>query len=287
MRVFEAPAKLNLSLLVQAPRDDGYHPLRSIVQTIEWCDRLTFSTDADEDGLEITGSELDVEDNLVLKAVDALRARSTIPPLGIRLEKSIPVEAGLGGGSSDAAAVIAAAVAHEWVEPGDSVVVTRSLGADVSLFMVGGTLDISGIGDVIEAIEPLEGFAVAVTVPPFGLKTAEVYREWDRMEGPEGEQQPGESLPPRLRDRIPMRNDLVPAAVSLEPQLGDFMSELRSAWGTSISMSGSGSACFAYFATLDEASHAASSVSGLTGVGRGVALRPRGVVELSYRGGDR
>lgn len=271
MSVYEAPAKLNLSLLVSPPRADGYHPLESLVQTIEWCDQLEVSEGESEDSLEIVGADLAIEENLVLKAIEAVRATRKVPSLRLALRKSIPVEAGLGGGSSDAAAALLAL---------DGAEVAGSVGADVSLFLTGGTLMMSGVGDVIEPMRSLADFAVAVVVPDFRLSTVDVYRRWDDLEGPEGEVVPAADLPPTLRDGMPLRNDLLPAALSVEPRLGDFMADVRAVWGTSVALTGSGSACFGYFGTLDEALAAASAVTHLCRETKGVELRPHGVREV-------
>lgn len=278
MSVYEAPAKLNLSLHIRPPRPDGYHPLESLVQTIEWCDRLEIEPGEKEDSLEIVGGDLAADDNLVLKATAAVRARSGgLAPLAMRLEKAIPVGAGLGGGSSDAAAAILAARDQGG---GNLVDLASTLGADVPLFLTGGTLMMGGVGETIEPLAPLTGFALAVVVPTFGLPTVDVYRRWDELEGPEGEAIPGSDLPPSLRDGMPMRNDLLPAALSLEPRLGDFIADVSARWGISVALTGSGSGCFGYFGTLDEAASAASAVSDLCGEARGVELRPYGVMRV-------
>ena len=277
MSRYESPAKLNLSLLVSPPRSDGFHLLRSIVQTIEWCDHLGVEIGEAEDSLEIQDSGLAVEGNLVFSALAMLRQHSRIPPLALVLEKDIPIEAGLGGGSSNAAAMLLAAQDLGFATSGDVSLAAGNIGSDVSLFMVGGSLEMSGVGDVVEPMDRLGGFALAVVVPEFGLSTAEVYRRWDEMEGPEGDVVPNEQLPPPLRDQMPMRNDLLPAALDVDPRLGDFMADVRQAWGTSVCLTGSGSACFGYFGTVEEAEHASDSVKHVASVGRGLALRSRGV----------
>lgn len=277
MTVYEAPAKLNLSLHVDAPGADGYHPLRSMVQTIEWCDLLEVVEGEGSDSLEINGIEVPIEGNLVLEALAAVRQNDRVPPLALALEKTIPAGAGLGGGSSDAAAAIVAAIQVSELEDTLAPDVAVAVGADVSLFLTGGTLMMSGVGGDIEPLRPLETLAFAVAVPQFGLSTAEVYRHWDEMEGPEGEPLPDHALPPGLRDGMPMRNDLTPAAVDLEPRLGDFIADLRSAWGTSVSLTGSGSACFGYFGSLDEAEDATRAVAAICSAARGVAPRRIGI----------
>lgn len=278
MRV-ESPAKINITLLVSTPRSDGYHPLDSIVQTIEWCDTLDIEAAQEgRDEVTIVGAELDPEDNLVTRGLALVRTVKSVPPLEIRLEKAIPMEAGLGGGSSNGAAILT--VGRRGLDDDTLHSLAGQLGSDVPLFLKGGTQWMTGVGEVLEPWPRFTGFAVAVVVPDFGLNTAEVYRRWDRMEGPEGEVIPTAAAPPPLRD-LPLRNDLLPAALAVEPLLGDFMADLRSAWGTPVSMTGSGSACFGYFADVDEAESAALSVTHLCRHARGVALRDRGVEVVS------
>ena len=272
MRTYEAPAKLNLSLLVSPPRVDGYHPLESLVQTIEWCDLLEVGAGEGHDSLDS-----DIEDNLVLKAIEQLRRSAEVPALAMKLTKAIPVAAGLGGGSSDAAAALRAAADIAGLSEDLVRDAAFRVGADVSLFLTGGSLIMTGVGVDLAVVEPFTDFAVAVVVPEFELASAEVYQRWDRLEGPVGTPVPDECLPPALRSGMPMRNDLLPAALDIEPRLGDFMVDVRAVWGVAPCLTGSGSACFGYFATLGEASDAAESVDGLAVVARGVALRDVGV----------
>lgn len=270
--LWEAPAKLNLSLHVKPARSDGYHPLESLVQTVDWCDRLSVEVGEGSDILES-----DIEDNLVIRAIEELRGLGSVPPLSMELDKSIPIEAGLGGGSSDAAAAIKAASKIAKLDDTAMTAAAGRVGADVNIFLTGGSLMMRGVGEQIESLRPLHGFAVAIVVPEFGVSTADAYRRWDELEGPVGEITPDELLPPALRGGMPVRNDLLPAAMDLAPGLGDFMADLRSVWGTAAFMTGSGSACFGYFPDVSEASDAAAAVAA---TGRGVELRPVGVAEV-------
>jgi 4-diphosphocytidyl-2-C-methyl-D-erythritol kinase len=270
---YQAPAKLNLSLLVSPPTSDGYHPLQSLVQTVEWCDLLR--VERSEEGSDVL--ESDIEDNLVERAVSELRKVSSVPPLAMRLEKEIPVAAGLGGGSSDAAAALVAAGDHAGLARSLLAEVASHVGADVPLFLTGGTLMMTGRGEQVLPVRPLRDVVVAVVVPDFGLATEDVYQRWDALEGPEATPVPDDRLPPSLRGGMPMRNDLLPAALDLEPRLGDLMVDVGSLWGTPVCLTGTGSACFGYFAALDEAVDAASAVSGLVREARAVELRGRGV----------
>ena len=280
MTVYESPAKLNLALLVEPPRSDGYHPVESLVQTIEWIDRLDVE-EAEEDRFGVDGADLDPEDNLVLRSVKALRDRSFVPPLDIRLVKHIPPGAGLGGGSSNAAATLLAAGEIAGLPRSTVDEIAPSIGSDVPLFLTGGTMLVTGVGERIEHLQAFSGFAVAVAVPPFEMATPEVYRRWDEMDGPTGEALSPARLPPPVRDGIPIRNDLTPAAIAIESELADFMADLRARWGTPVMMTGSGSGCFAFFPDPDEATGAAASVSDMCRATRGLSLRPAGVQRLT------
>jgi len=272
---YEAPAKLNLSLLVHPPDSSGMHPIESLVQTIDLLDRLEFS-EADEDSFQCVGADLDADDNLVVAAIAAVRERGQVPPLAIRLEKSIPLEAGLGGGSADGAAALLGAVEMGGLDETLPSELAPEIGADVALFLSGGTQLMTGFGEHLDPQRPLSGFAVAVVVPEFGFSTADVYRRWDEMEGPEGEPVERGMLPPVLRDGMPMRNDLFLPALDLEPRLGDFISDVRLVWGSAVMMTGSGAACFGFFGDVDEAGEAALSVGNVR-ASFGVGLRDQGV----------
>jgi 4-diphosphocytidyl-2-C-methyl-D-erythritol kinase len=277
----EAPGKLNLSLLVEPPAPNGYHPLDSLVQTVEWCDILELETvDDNTDQVTVTGADIDPDDNLVVKALREVRVGRHLAWQRVQLEKKLPVAAGLGGGSSDAAATVLAAGHLLGLDRPTMTEIADRLGADVPLFLTGGTLRMGGFGEKIQSLQALDGLAFAIAVPDFGLLAVDVYRRWDEMEGPVGVELSAHSTPPQLRGGMPLRNDLLPAAMSLEPRLSDFMAELRAAWGIGVSLTGSGSACFAYFPDLTEAVDAAAAVASMCAVSRGVDIRGRGVVVL-------
>ena len=287
MSRWEAPAKLNLSLFVSPPGRDGYHPVESLVQTVEWCDLLEFAeVDERRDVVDIDHPGIDPEDNLITKALASVRSLRSFPRQRVALSKELPVGAGIGGGSSNAAATLLAAARIAGLRREDVAPLAVGLGADVPLFLVGGTLVMSGIGERITAEPPLEGISFAIAVPPFQLDTREVYRAWDRLEGPEGEPLPERSVPPSLRGGMPLRNDLLPAAVAVEPQLAGFMTELRFRWDQPVALTGSGSACFGLFPSLDEARGAAEAAADLSSVSVGVEPRPRGVAQVHEENGD-
>lgn len=278
---YAAPAKVNLSLLVDPPDSSGLHPVDSIVQTVEWLDFLYLEEGESEDSVEVAELEIDDDENLVLRASRAVRNHADFPPVHYRLEKNIPTGAGLGGGSSDAAATLVAHVEDGHITRDLALEIAPSLGADVPLFLTGGTLRMLGYGESLTGLRPLGDFALLVVVPDFQLSTPEVYAAWDRLEGPTGEAISSASLPPSLRDSMPMRNDLLPAALNVEPLLGDFMADLRHALDTEIALTGSGSACFAYFTNDEEAGSAGDTVSGMVQRWQAVQLRSEGVARVS------
>lgn len=257
--LWEAPAKLNVTLRVGRPRSDGMHPLESIVQAIDWTDDLRI-TEAEEDSLEIEGADLPTDgENLVWKAAQRFHDR---PRLSVVLTKRIPHGGGLGGGSSDAAAVIEALGPHVGVDAGDRREIAASVGADVPFFLTGGTARMEGVGERITRLDPLEGLVAVVGAPSFSLATPDVYRRWDRMGHPKGRRVESARLPPALR-HLEIVNDLTPAAIDLAPELGDLLESLGRHFERPVMMSGSGSAVFAWFADLDEAQDAASGAGGL------------------------
>lgn len=275
MAEWDAPAKVNLDLRVGEIRSDGLHPIRSVIQTVEWCDHLVVE-EADEDLLAVEGADLPVDgENLVWRAVEALGANRP-RGLGVHLDKRVAVAAGLGGGSSDAAAMLVAVTDMIGVPRRVAEEVAPRVGSDVPYFLVGGTARVEGAGEHLIGLDALDSCAVGVVVPPFELSTADVYRRWDELDGPVGETTDRFALAPPLRALDDVRNDLTPAAVSLRPELDDWMRELSREWSRPVLMSGSGPACFGVFVDVDEAGDAVGSV-GEHRAAFAAPLRHRGV----------
>ena len=214
MRVEYARAKLTLSLRVTGVRDDGYHLLESEMVTLDLSDTLLFGPG---DGVELVPlvQTQRFQPTLVTRALEAVGQSAFV-----RLEKRIPVGAGLGGGSADAAAVL------RWAGCDDPAV-ALSLGADVPFCLVGGRAMVRGVGEEIERL-PLEARTFTLQTPPFGVSTAAAYAEWDRLGGPTGEH----------------GNDLEPAALSVEPRLATWRDLLGNATGRTPRLAGSGSTWF-------------------------------------------
>lgn len=256
-----AYAKVNLALAVFPPMADGYHPIRGIFQSVSLADTVEIRPSA-SDAVAVSNDEApDDESNLGWQAFAAVRRAARVTQSAeVRIDKRIPSGAGLGGGSADAAAVLGLTGERFGLDEEQLLEIAEGLGADVPFGLVGGTCLVEGRGERLSRNDPLSGFALAVVVPPFSFSTPEVYRAWDTLGGPEGPSTPVGKLPPSLREGPPIRNDLYPAALSLDSRLGDWRSDLEHRWGTSVAMTGSGSALFAYFASIDEASDAAAAV---------------------------
>lgn len=173
------PAKINPFLAVGSPDAKGYHPLRTVFQAVGAFDVLTIEH-AKEAGFTCNLTTLPLE-NTVTKALRLVQEASVVPPLHIHLEKRIPVESGLGGGSSDAAgllrgidaflpAPLTKAFKHD---------VAVSVGADVPFFLVGGRARGEGYGEILTPLPDLEPFWILLVRPSFGCSTPEMFRELD------------------------------------------------------------------------------------------------------------
>jgi len=213
-----APAKLTLSLRVTGVRSDGFHLLDAEMVSLDLADELVI--DPDGDGLDVleAGTGLPVavgDDNLVRRALALAGQKAHVV-----LTKRIPAGAGLGGGSSDAAAVL------RWAGFDDLEAAAR-LGADVAFCLVGGRARVLGIGEVVEPLS-FEPRVLTLLTPPFGCSTPAVYRAWDALGGPVGEQ----------------GNDLEPAALVVEPRLAEWRNRLGDATGVEPRLAGSGSTWF-------------------------------------------
>ena len=283
MTTWLAPAKVNLTLMVGSAATGGLHPIQSLMQTLDWGDLLRVD-EGEEDQLEVDGADLPAgDDNLVWKAVAALKEGIdlALPPLHVYLEKRIPVAAGLGGGSADAAAMLAALGRLLNLSPAVLRRVAPDIGSDVPAAFAGGSLWVEGFGERLSPFGVLSGFALAVAVPDFPLLTADVYRRWDDLGEPRGSEFPSAALPPALRRSVSIRNDLQPAALRVRPELGDAISLLSKEWGRPVAMSGSGPSLFGYFVDDDEAKAAARQVESRFAAAVGVDLSCDGPTEMT------
>jgi 4-diphosphocytidyl-2-C-methyl-D-erythritol kinase len=221
-----APAKLTLSLRVTGIRPDGYHELDAEMVALDLHDSLVFepgtglTVHAELPALSGLGEVPSGPDNLVAKALTAVGREARV-----RLIKRIPPGAGLGGGSSNAAAVL------RWAGCSDLAVATR-LGADVPFCVVGGRASVRGIGESVVPL-PYEDRRFVLLLPPFGVNTAAVYRAWDELGRTEGA---GEGRAGT--------NDLEAAALVVEPRLATWRDRFAEVSGARPLLAGSGSTWF-------------------------------------------
>lgn len=238
-----ARAKLNLALHVLGRRDDGYHDLDTIFAFCEAGDRLR-AAPSDALSLRVEGpfaAALQGEgDNLVLRAARRLRERYRVAEgAALTLDKRLPVAAGLGGGSADAAAALRL-LARFWrldaPEPA-LLAIAASLGADVPACLLSRTMRGEGRGERLRPVGlRVAGRPVLLVNPGLALSTADVFRRWSP---------PGSG--PLPEDLLTGKNDLEGPAVSLAPAIGEVLERLRTAGATRARMSGSGATCFALF----------------------------------------
>jgi len=249
------PAKLNLHLEVLGRRPDGYHELRTVYQTIALCDDLEVEESADGFRLAVAGDDSVPagEGNLVLRAARALSDAfpGGIPGARFRLRKRIPAEAGLGGGSSDAAAALAALATLYRIPRGALRGVAASVGSDVPLFLFGGTLLGTGRGERIRRLGDLPRLGVVLLVPSWPCPTRQVFAALPPLTPPRGRPK----IRPLLRNLAAgrparLRNDLEAAVLGLGHDLGALRAFLEETGALAVGMSGSGSTAFGLYPDL-------------------------------------
>ena len=261
-----APAKVNLFLHVGPLRPDGFHPISSLMVFADVGDRLRLEP-AGGFSLVVDGPFRDHApsgaDNLVLRAARALFERSGAaePPLRLELTKRLPAAAGLGGGSSDAAAALRLLRDVLKLELTDQALedIAAGLGSDIPAAVTGRPVIAEGRGERLGPAPKLCPLPAVLARPPVGSATGPVYRAFDGDPGgasADAPQLPGEITTPLQAAEVfsACRNDLEAAAVGLQPMIGQALQVLRAAPETLMArMSGSGSACFALCADIDAA----------------------------------
>ncbi|GLI37343.1 4-(cytidine 5'-diphospho)-2-C-methyl-D-erythritol kinase [Geobacter hydrogenophilus] len=261
----KAPAKVNYRLDVLRRRPDGYHDLRMIMQRIDLCDEITITL-SDTSGVRVTCGREGVPDgpeNIAWRAANALLPLSGQEAgIDIAITKNIPVAAGLGGGSSDAATVLLGV--NELLGLGLSIErlmeVGVTLGADVPFFVFGKTALAEGIGEVLTAIDAVPPLWLVIVNPNIPVSTAWVYQslrltgEWN-----------GDTIPRFFKDVADvcavLANDLESVTIGRYPVIGEIKERLVAAGAAGALMSGSGPTVFGLFAAEEEARGAAQSIA--------------------------
>ena len=275
--VERAPAKANLVLHVGGPRADGLHPLRSIFASLDLCDEVAVH-EAEVDEVICPGVS---GENLAARALAAFRAATpgtALAPLRIEIDKRIPVAAGLGGGSADAAAVLRAAnaLAGEPLDRAALRAVAATIGSDVPSQVSPGHAVVSGVGEVVEPCELAE-LALVLVPSERGLSTADAFAELDRLRAA-GQAPPARAdLDPRpLRDLAAGPADALAAAAENDLEPADPVAAARAAgrprcpvdrvpWPPGIT--GSGPTAIGLFAARGRAEAAAGELAGALVVG--------------------
>ncbi len=267
--VRDAWAKVNLTLRITGRRPDGYHEIDSLIVFAALGDRLVLEPAATLTLILDGPFAKDLRDdpeNLVLRAARRLAAGRKVAGGGrLTLTKRLPVAAGLGGGSADAAAALSG-LAELWrleITPEELSTIALELGADVPVCLAGGPCRVSGIGEVLRPLPPLPPMWLVLVNPGLPLSTAAVFaaRQGDFA-------QP--SPPPRASGPEEWfawlaagGNDLEPAARRLLPELDQVLGAIRGTGGCRVArMSGSGATCFGLYATGGEAEAAARRLRG-------------------------
>ncbi|MBV9719685.1 MAG: 4-(cytidine 5'-diphospho)-2-C-methyl-D-erythritol kinase [Candidatus Eremiobacteraeota bacterium] len=249
MLTLRAPAKINLTLEVLARRDDGYHAIRSVMVPIDLADELTIEPSSGF-SFSCDRRDLDGEHNL---AFAALRALGELP-IRVELRKRIPTQAGLGGGSSDAATVLRAAMTgaignaaeHDWLS------LARSLGSDVPFFLTGTAALVEGTGERVTPAGAIPRWHLLIVKPPAAVSTADAYAQLDRHVRPQRPRKGSVSLAllealqrsDFARVESLMQNDFQNAIASQVPEIATAIDALRRAGATNVLLAGSGACVF-------------------------------------------
>jgi 4-diphosphocytidyl-2-C-methyl-D-erythritol kinase len=263
--VDSAPAKVNLTLRVLGRRSDGYHEIESLVAFADFGDRLSFSPGAGLT-LEVNGSTAakagETDDNLVLRAAREMAARRNGLTLGaFRLNKHLPVAAGLGGGSADAAAALRLIAQANGLRRDDPQLhaVARAIGADVPVCLDPLPRIMRGIGDILSEPLALPPLPALLVNPGIAVATKEVFAGWASAAVPSRAADLAAIANRSTREKVmefllAQTNDLERPALVLAPIIAEVLSELRAAPGCDLArMSGSGATCFGLFTTASAA----------------------------------
>lgn len=269
-----APPKVNLTLRVRGRRPDGYHHIESLIAFARDTGDIVALAPGTEPGVRVSGpfAAAIAGENLLERALDRLAAAEPRLRLGaVTLEKRLPVAAGIGGGSADAAALLRAvrranpelAAAVDWMR------LAASLGADVPVCLEGEPAFVWGVGDKVAPMRALPPLAALLVNPLVGVPPDKTARVFARLEAPPARARgPKPDLPAAFADAQALLaymrvegNDLLAAATGIVPEVAPVRDELARLPGCRfVGLSGAGPTCFAIFADLQEAEAAAAIV---------------------------
>ena len=255
-----ACGKLNLSLDIVGVREDGYHLMDMVMQSVSVFDRVTVEkAESLDPGLFPYG-----EQDIAYRAAQAFFAAAGIPGgARVRVEKRIPSEAGMAGGSADGAAVLVALDRLYGTGMGEKLIpIGEKVGADVPFCLTGGTARVQGIGERVTPLPFFDRGCYLVVKPPFGISTPAAFRAFDRSDAPRRPDTAG-MIAAMARGDIPALEALsenVLEAAAARPEIGEIRRALREAGAAFSRMTGSGSAVFGLFETEGAAAAARGAV---------------------------
>ena len=252
-----SPAKVNLFLRILRKRPDGYHELQSILQPVSLFDEISLSVEPGEgSSLSCSGRETPSgKDNLAVAASHLYLEQAGIrKKVSIGIKKNIPLGAGLGGGSSNAAAVLVGLnrVLRKFTDR-DLLRMAASLGADVSFFVRSTSSFVEGVGERVRVLSDFPLFHYVILFPRKSLSTREVYESWECPEHPPEKVDPVSLAERFRRGDFPLENGLEAAALRLFPEILSLVEIFRSLGACFVLVSGSGSSVFSVFREQHEA----------------------------------
>lgn len=264
----KAFAKINLSLRIKEKRADGFHEVQTILQALDLSDRLTCQSRRGPFQIVCETRHLPTDrTNLIWRAAqrlwDAAGREGQPRDAVVTLEKRIPMQAGLGGGSSDAAEALLT-LRELWklrVTDEELVAIAAALGSDVPYFFVGGTALGLGRGEEVYPLADLPRWWVVLIVPPFGIATADAYEWLDQLRARTSADSEARFLPDTWLGRtVPLVNDLERPVNERHPVIGTLIDRLTKLGAAMSAMSGSGSTVFGIFTTAGAADAALRSL---------------------------
>lgn len=266
--VLKAPAKINWFLIVKGLRNDGYHEIISLMQRVSVYDELIFEP---SDKIEIiTEANIPLEENLIYRAALLIKSTfQTLKPTGVRimLKKEIPVAAGLGGGSSNAATTIMG-LNKLWgldLDIKDMMRIGASIGSDVPFFFSSPAATIKGRGEVVCPVKLKRSYPLLLVKPPLMIETKWAYSEIDRVLKNDSNNQDGKYLSRFIqflnRGDVAKpfsneRNDLETVVIDRYPEIGEIKETLKKNGAFFSIMSGSGPTVIGFFDSLEKAKKA-------------------------------
>jgi 4-diphosphocytidyl-2-C-methyl-D-erythritol kinase len=294
----KAPAKVNLHLDILELRDDGYHDLVSVMQMVSLYDHIVVSTETESDVVAVQGDyPLDPRNNTISEAIRIFRQELSIKKeVSASVVKRIPIGAGLGGGSSDAASVLQALdlLFETGLSDAELNELAKQLGSDVPFFLGSPAAVISGVGDIVVPLEARSSYAILLVCPDFSIGTAEAYRYYDRWLDKQADRKKSAH---KRRIRIEDLTNLYECAHLSEwsftnsfqgpieeryPVIENICRKLRSIGACLAGISGSGSSMIGVFETEPEAKHALRSFEAdfsLVQVVTPLEMKPRPVLK--------